>query len=175
MTTYSLKSLLISSCILFFSTTCMAAQTCRTETEIPDLNKDSRYTDNADGTITDKDTGLMWKQCVEGLSGSSCATGSAATYAWKATLELADVASFAGYLDWRAPNVKELESLVARNCISPAINEMLFPNTPASTTWTSSLYTNNSTYSLYVSFSTGFSSAGTRAAGRSVRLVRSGL
>lgn len=40
------------------------------------------FTVNADGTVTDNATGLIWDQCSWGLSGTSCATGSASTYTW---------------------------------------------------------------------------------------------
>jgi hypothetical protein len=35
------------------------------------------YTDNGDETITDNNTGLMWRKCSLGLSGASCGTGAA--------------------------------------------------------------------------------------------------
>ena len=83
--------------------------------------EDSRYTVNGDGTITDKKTNLMWKRCVEGLSGSDCMTGTATTYDWQAALDLADNSLFGG-ADWRLPNIKELRSLAAYDRYNPTIN-----------------------------------------------------
>ncbi len=101
--------------------------------------KNSRYTNHNDATVTDTKTGLMWKQCVEGLTGNTCGTGTAVTtYTWKAALELASSTTFATYSDWRLPNIKELASLVARDRYSPAINSSLFPNTPSIRHWSSS-------------------------------------
>lgn len=94
---------------------------------------DSRY--KGDGmVVTDTITGLMWKQCSEGLSGSGCATGTSTIFSWGEALEHAKlvnaVGGFAGYSDWRVPNIKELSSLVALDRRNPAINSAIFPNTP---------------------------------------------
>jgi hypothetical protein len=153
------------------------AQTCKDY--IPDLNPNSRYTNHNDGTVTDIKTGLMWKQCVEGLSGSDCATGSDTTHTWKQALELADAtynnasSGFAGHTDWRLPNHKELLSLTAKNCYDPSINAAMFPNTPASGVWSSSPNANNSYYAWYVYFNYGDSAYNDRNDSRSLRLVRS--
>jgi len=111
-------------------------QTCKDY--YPENVPDSRYTVNGDGTVLDKDTGLLWKQCVEGVSGANCATGIFVTYSWKAALELASATSFAGKTGWRVPSIKELANLGRFNCFSPSINEVVFPNTPVSYVWTSS-------------------------------------
>ena len=59
------------------------------------------FVDNGDGTITDNATGLMWMQDDnnEGLL-------------WKEALNYAEDYEFAGYTDWRLPDVKELQSIV---------------------------------------------------------------
>lgn len=59
------------------------------------------FTDNGDGTITDNATGLMWMQDDNGKG-----------IAWEAALAYAEGAAFAGYDDWRLPDVKELQSIV---------------------------------------------------------------
>ena len=73
-----------------------AAQTCK-YSSIPATAPASRFTDNGDGTVTDKATGLQWKRCSEGQawSGGTC-TGEATNQVWPAALQLADVASYAG-------------------------------------------------------------------------------
>lgn len=57
--------------------------------------------DNADGTITDHATGLMWTRDDDG-SGMN----------WQEALDYAENAVVAGYSDWRLPNVKELQSIL---------------------------------------------------------------
>lgn len=59
------------------------------------------YVDNGDGTITDRNTGLMWMQKDSGKS----------VY-WKEALEYAEKLVFAGHDDWRLPNAKELQYIV---------------------------------------------------------------
>ncbi|MFT6311583.1 MAG: hypothetical protein ACJAQS_001959 [Porticoccus sp.] len=91
---------------------------------------DSRYNVNDDGTVEDTFTKLMWRQCVEGLSGNDCSQGSVVLYNWQQALQLSVSESAAGYDDWRVPNVEELRSLVAYDRYNPAININIFPNTP---------------------------------------------
>lgn len=98
---------------------------------------DSRYTDHGNGTVTDQATGLMWKHCPEGQGGAGCLTGEATSFEWRQALAHAEAAVFAGYSDWRLPNVTELASLVEDRCEEPAINSRRFPNTPLMAFWSS--------------------------------------
>ncbi len=153
------------------------AQTCNSH--ITPTTPDSRYTDNADGTVTDKQTGLMWKQCEEGQSGAGCAIGSALTFTWAAALQRSETLNttggFAGHTDWRLPNIKELASLVERACDGPSINNRLFPATPSSNVWSSSPDASYSDSAWYVYFGNGYSSYyDYRDNYYQVRLVRSG-
>ena len=59
------------------------------------------FTDNNDGTITDSATSLMWMQ-----------DDNAEAILWQDALKYAEGKEFAGYSDWRLPDVKELQSLV---------------------------------------------------------------
>jgi hypothetical protein len=173
------KSLFMSSLLLLsLLSNIEAAQICRDD--IPDLHPNDRYTNNNNGTVTDKDTGLMWKQCVEGVSDNACGTRTATTHTWKDALVLAKNSSFAEYSDWRIPNIKELHSLVTQNCFDPVINKNLFPNNPVVTMWSSSPSVGNSNKAWYLDFKYGFSSTaffrskGERNISKGVRLVRSG-
>lgn len=103
-----------------------AASICRSN--ITASAPDTRFIDNGNGTVTDTVTGLMWKQCAEGLSGSDCTDGELAEFSWQEALESAEALIFAGHDDWRLPNIKELQSLVEQRCYAPAINARVFRN-----------------------------------------------
>jgi Protein of unknown function (DUF1566) len=139
---------------------------------------DSRFILNLNGTVSDRKTQLMWKQCAEGLTGTACSVGTAQRFTWKAALDNAATSSFAGFSDWRVPNVKELMSIVESRCYEPAINELIFPNTPIQaasfdTFWSSSRSLNVLDYAWHVSFGWG-TVANTRIDNiYDVRLVRS--
>ena len=151
------------------------AQTCRTETEVPATTPASRFQDNGEATVTDQSTGLMWARCPEGLSGTGCAAGAAATFTWEAALVRARDSSLAGYTDWRLPNIRELSSIVEERCYDPAINLAVFPNTPASAFWSASPDGSSSSYAWYVPFGYGYASYSFyRGSSHHVRLVRSG-
>lgn len=88
---------------------------------------------NGDSTVTHTKTGLMWKQCAEGLSGPACSTGTASAITWANALKAANTANtaaFAGYTDWRLPNIKELTSIVEFCGYGPSINRTVFPASP---------------------------------------------
>lgn len=89
-----------------------------------------------DYTTTDNVTGLVWKTCTEGQSGSDCATGSAGTMTWYdavnqcAALNTANSgAGYAGRTDWRLPTPAELGSLPDYGVNNPAIDLLAFPQT----------------------------------------------
>ena len=65
-----------------------------------DYGKNS-FADDGNGTITDNATGLMWMQNDSGT-----------TMNWQQALEYAERKEFAGFNDWRLPNIKELQSIV---------------------------------------------------------------
>ncbi|MCP3954446.1 MAG: DUF1566 domain-containing protein [Desulfobacterales bacterium] len=150
-----------------------ADQTCKSE--IPASTPTSRFTDHGNGTVTDTQTELMWAKCPHELSGSGCATGSLIWYNWKEALDLADSSELAGYDDWRLPNIKELRSIVEEQCYSPAINLLVFPNTPAASNfWSASPVAPNSRAAWNVHFGFGYSVLNARKDNFNVRLVRSG-
>ncbi|GAB4090822.1 IPTL-CTERM sorting domain-containing protein [Hydrogenophaga soli] len=136
------------------------------------------YTVNADGTVTDTTTGLVWDQCAYGLSGSACATGSAFFGSWPSALaqvSAANTAGYKGFNDWRVPNKTELESIVKRDVHSPAIDTTAFPNTATSNFfWTSTTYAPNPAYAWYIYFYDGDTFVHHKANNNFVRLVRGG-
>lgn len=95
------------------------------------------YTDNADGTITDKVTGLMWQKVDNGES------------TWETAVTNAGSVATGNYTDWRLPTPAELFSILNHNNGNPAaIDTTFFPSNPTGTAayfWTSDLYGTSTT------------------------------
>ncbi|MCI5192165.1 MAG: DUF1566 domain-containing protein [Candidatus Electrothrix sp. AU1_5] len=154
--------------------------------ELPKERKIGQYIDHGDGTITDTDTGLMWKRCLEGLSGVNCEEGKAERYTWDEAVKRFKNVEYAGYADWRLPTIDELKTLVycskGKNkegyckggSAVPTINQQAFPNAEASYVWSGSPYANNSDYAWVVDFINGDSNYDGRFNNVAVRLVRGG-
>ena len=154
------------------------AQNCHTDT-MTETTPDTQYVVHGDETITDTTTALMWKQCVEGLSDPDCTSGIAELKTWQGALQTANDTNnnggFAGYADWRVPNIAELVSLVEEQCTGPSINDSIFPNTENTFIWTSSPDFNNDRGSWSVHFNIGTTATLERDGTFQVRLVRSVL
>jgi len=132
-------------------------------------NPDRNYTNNNDGTVTDKNTGLMWQQCSLGLSGADCTTGTQQSVSWFDALAAANTNTGSGYSDWRLPNKNELHSLVEYACSSPAINETFFPSgsivaNASRRFWTSTPYAGSADSAWVVRFDGGLVRAFTSGA-----------
>jgi hypothetical protein len=176
-------------CLIFFL--CFLAPLYTAQAQIcndnmPASTPDSQLVDNGDGTVTDRKTGLMWKKCAEGQTGSNCENGSAATFTWSEALHQprrinSGGPGFAGYYDWRLPNIKELRSIVEEKCSRPAINLVRFPNTSSSYlswVWSGSPFAGDSNEAWFVDFYSGDSDHMMRyyiyQVSYQVRLVRGG-
>lgn len=177
---------------VFFVAAVHAAQTCNSD--MPASTPDDQLIDNGDGTITDSKTDLMWKQCLEGVDGDNCENNSPSTFTWQEALQqpgTVNVNGFAGYNDWRLPNIRELLSIVEVQCFEPAINATRFPNIPSSNVWsgsnatrfpntpTSSVWSGSPSavspdYAWSVLFNYGLSYTPYRYNNLAVRLVRGG-
>jgi hypothetical protein len=166
---------LIFFCI-FSAGTVYAKQICKST--IPASTPDSQLIDNGDGTITDSKTNLMWKKCLEGVTGDNCENNSPTMLTWQKAQEHFETVNegdgFAGYTDWRLPRIEELRTLVEQQCYKPAINATRFPNTPSTFVWAKSLYAGHSDYAWYVNFGNGSSYADVRSVNSAIRLVRGG-
>lgn len=153
----------------------------------------ARFQDNGDGTATDRRTGLTWQRCVLGatlseegtpgvLGDDRCLPTGIAAFTWQEALEavaaLNAAGGLAGHADWRLPSRKELESIVERACTGPAIDDAVFPDTPAgwsftSTTVAPSSFSGSSPSAHAIDFTTGFVfTAGKTSKPLPVRLVR---
>ncbi len=176
------RNLLVLGAILAMQATAFeaGAATCAAghpSASVIESTPTSTFTDNGDGTVTHGLTGLMWKQCIQGLSGANCATGAATAMTWRAALVAGVADTTAGYSDWRLPNKKELESIVEYCGYFPAINKTLFPFTSALPTlffWSATSYAQEPLNAWFVNFDLGFSSNYFKTTNFTVRLVRGG-
>ena len=122
----------------------------------------TEYSDNGDGTVTDKFTDLMWQQ-----------TGSSSNLTWEQSLAYCENLNLGGYTDWRLPTIKELRSLVDFSRYSPSINTTFFPNTQTFYC-SSTTYTKNTDNAWGVYFNDGYDGYGSKVNGGYVRAVRGG-
>jgi len=145
------------------------------------------YVDNGDGTITDKNTGLMWEK----LAQDGSIHDFAATYNWDDSFAvkvatLNGGGGFAGHSDWRLPNRRELESIVtlqdSQPSVSPAFNMDCVAGctvttcscTQSASYWSSSTFGFNPFRAWTVIFSFGDFSAPNKTFNNHVRAVRGG-
>ena len=96
------------------------------------LGGGQRFIDNGDGTVVDLATGLMWiKNPSEAGIGSSMS--------WYDAINACENLNFAGWDDWRMPNINELMSIVDHSRYDPAWDTMFFayPPDPWTAFWSS--------------------------------------
>lgn len=106
----------------------------------PSVNASDYIKDDIKGVVSNGNYRLMWSQCSLGQSWSEsdlACIGSPNNYQWGNALKAANSADYAGYTDWRLPNIKELSSIIERQCADPAINSNLFLGTLSEPYWTS--------------------------------------
>lgn len=144
------------------------------------------FTDNADGTIDDHATGLMWEK----LSDDGSIHDHTTTYAWADAFALKVAAlnstGFAGHDDWRLPNIVELESLRNFGAADPSVFSVFdsacaadcAPTTcsctQASYYWSSTTQLSQSTFAWHVSFLKGTTYPRAKTELGYVRAVRGG-
>lgn len=151
------------------------------------------YLDNGNGTISDVHTGLMWeKLCDDDPPSATCAADHDVdtTYAWDEAfdkIEALNGASFAGFSDWRLPNVQELASLSTYSNKNPAIDAIFNQRctapcsllqcscTLADGYWTATTYCLAPVNAWNVHFYDGDVSAHEKDGVNGVRAVRGGL
>lgn len=125
----------------------------------------TRWHDNGDGTVRDSVTGLTWLQTP--------ATQLAGTYNWAAALVAAEGLNFAGFSDWRLPNLYELISLLDPSQTPVPLVDPVFTMV-ATTYWTSTTPATDTTGAFFLLF-TGTMVVSTKAAPLSITACRGGV
>lgn len=135
----------------------------------------SSYTDNGDGTVTDNNTGLMWKKCSEPDTSTTTCAGIHSPYTWQNAINRCEGLSYAGYTDWRLPNAKELWNITKlQPGAFPYIDQTAFPGTEADYYWSATTYPSGTTEALFVDFLIGYLSNLPKTGTLYVRCVRGG-
>lgn len=142
------------------------AQICQADSITATLPP-SQFIVNANGTVTDTKTKLIWKKCVEGLSGADCSIGSARMVNWQQSLAHAAVLT-----GWRLPNIKELGRMVELQCVYPAANLKLFPSVTSNLFWSSSPVLGNDNFVWALDFTEGTNVWAYKSASLPMWLVR---
>jgi hypothetical protein len=138
-----------------------------------------RFTDNNNGTVTDKLTGLIWMKHANyaGLQTWQSALNVAASMRGDLPRPVGDYGPVDGSKpgDWRLPNVRELQSLVDYGKLIPALPAgHPFTNVLSSYYWSSSTYEGNAILAWSVDFLVGFVNRFEKSDGYSVWCVRAG-
>ena len=141
-----------------------------------------RYVDNRNGTITDNTTGLMWVKdpslcdVVNPYPNAwALSAGVPKPTTWANAITNCEALDYAGYTDWRLPNIKELSSIIDFSKINPAIDPM-FINSFTLYYWSSTTFANSANEAYVGGFSDGMMNTGikTNASTFYVRPVRGG-
>ena len=101
------------------------------------------FINNGDGTVNDDETGLIWQQMDDGV-----------TRTWESAIVYCNQLSLGGNNDWRLPNIKELESIVAEFVYDPAIDPV-FVGTKSLSYWSASSNDSAPVYAWNVHFARG--------------------
>ncbi len=123
------------------------------------------FTDNGNGTVTDKRTGLIWEQHASELESSDQKT-------WEEAITYCEELSLGAALDWRLPNVRELGMLIDFSRRDPASDATFFPNIKTSYYWTSTSYMYDLSKAWYITFYDGFHLGTYKTVSNYVRCVR---
>jgi|AntAceMinimDraft_8_1070364.scaffolds.fasta_scaffold01627_7 hypothetical protein len=125
---------------------------------------------NGEIVVTDNVTGLIWTQDVNWETATD----------WYHAVDNCEALDFAGYTDWRLPNVTELQSILVRDATlyigsKPLISEPPFVNTLKRCYWSSTSYPADSyNNALYVHFECGYVGSTNKLINERVRAVRGG-
>jgi hypothetical protein len=122
---------------------------CQNKITPPSDTPNARFVQNNDGTVFDRYSGNTWMQCSLGQKWKN---GTCDGNARKMSLSTAQTVIKKNYPEWRLPQLKEITAIVELHCINPAINQVFFPNTPATDFWTATEFVNRNEYAWLVNF-----------------------
>lgn len=126
---------------------------------------------NGDAVVIDRATGLMFA-----ADGNAVGCNNGAGLNWNDAIDYANNLDFAGFTDWRIPNILELMSTINFRATSPCIYTTFFPNTAATYYWTSTTVVPDTSRAWkWNYFLGGTLSVGVKSGSAYLRCVRGGL
>lgn len=134
------------------------ANECNTSSIVPTTPTAQFVVSASDGTVLDLKTGLLWAKCPLGQTYAQGKCEGEATHyeTFQEALNAADTRRvYLGYTGFRMPNIKELGSIVERQCHNPTINLAVFPDTPSATFYSNTPDPNDPRVARTINFATG--------------------
>ncbi len=128
---HTLYSAFFSGLTLLLSINLASAQVCMRNVT-PQTMTPANFDFSISGEAKDMLSELIWARCVVGQTwdGTNC-VGAPKKLTWQEAL--LEAQTFNGSGDgWRLPDIKELNTIIDRQCASPPINLIIFPDNPAS-------------------------------------------
>jgi len=125
---------------------------------------------NGDVVVFDRSTGLCWA-----MDGNEAGCNNGAVITWPNAIIYANGLDFAGFTDWRLPNVFELNTLVNYTLTNPPLLEPPFSNTAVDGYWTATTYKAADTFAWRVKFTNGATYTIVKTDSMYMRCVRKGL
>jgi hypothetical protein len=124
----------------------------------------NHFTDNGDGTITDNLTQLVWQK----IPNANLVT-------WEDAITYAEGLTLANALDWRLPNIKELQSITNELTTNPSVFAPYFSNLGVHNYWSSTTLKpniQNQSSAWYWSTQYGITAYGSKMSSNYVLCVR---
>lgn len=128
---------------------------------------------NGDEVVVDNNTELMWQKTTADTDNDGTISVNDVLN-WHSAVDYCNALVFAGYSDWRLPEVFELITIVDYGRYDPAIDASVFECRPF-TYWSATTYTYINVYALNLNFYNGGDRAMYRSFSYYVRCVRAGL
>jgi hypothetical protein len=107
-------------------------------------------------TVVDNLTGLVWQRTLPELyPGCSGGLPAGSVCNWTNAVNYCDSLDYGGFADWRLPSVEELSTIPDYGKNIPAIDAAVFPDTPPSYFWTSTVHSVQTDYAWVTYFNDG--------------------
>lgn len=126
----------------------------------PSTSVAAQFLDNADGTVTDLGTGLIWQKQDDNTK-----------RIWQGALSFCESLTLGGSSDWRLPNIKEIGSIVDYTTITPAIDSRVFVSA-SDLYWSATTVAEDTTGAWTMGFQSGIESYISKASPAYVRCIR---